>query len=69
MDVPSAIECSKISVEVWINLLVCLQAATGGNHILPPEKEGGLQGFSSLLEFSYLGPGRSINKKGKICRV
>lgn len=60
---PSAF--SKILATACANL-VCLQAAQRGNHIFPQEKtQGAPQGFGSLLEFSYVEPGRAINRKGK----
>lgn len=55
----------KIFATVSANL-VCLQAPQRGNHIFPQEKtQGAPQGFGSLPEFSYVGPGRAINRKGK----
>lgn len=64
---PSATECSKSSAQVRADPFAYNQQ--GGNNILPPEKEGALRCSSSLSEFFYLGHGRSINRKGKICRV
>lgn len=54
--------------EVWTTLL-CLQAAREEITSFPQRKRELCKGLVPWCKFSYLVPGKSINRKGKICRV